>query len=146
MTGNSAMEIECITEFADQVFEVLSINSPEDHLKAIKMAERVQEEYDKNPSESLDMLIGMIFQTVEKYEEEAPEFSKFNTACESVPQDLAILKTLMSQYKLSGADFKEEIGSKSFVSRILKGERQLTKQHIQNLSNRFGLTPSLFFT
>lgn len=38
-----------------------------------------------------------------------------------------------------------EIGSKSVVSRVLSGERNLTKKHIQALSQRFGISPAVFF-
>ncbi len=33
----------------------------------------------------------------------------------------------------------------SLVSRILSGERNLTKKHIQALSKRFGISPAGFF-
>ncbi len=31
------------------------------------------------------------------------------------------------------------------TSKILNGERQLTLEHIRNLSKRFGVSPSVFF-
>ena len=52
----------------------------------------------------------------------------------------------MSQYHLKGEDLKNEIGSKSLVSMILNGKRKLTTEHIQALSNRFNISPSLFFS
>ena len=37
----------------------------------------------------------------------------------------------MDQYQLNTTDFKEELGSRSYVSRILNGERNLTLEHIK---------------
>jgi HTH-type transcriptional regulator/antitoxin HigA len=50
----------------------------------------------------------------------------------------------MEQHKLGVADLPE-IGSKSLVSRILNGERRLTRNHIEALSKRFNINPALFF-
>jgi HTH-type transcriptional regulator/antitoxin HigA len=38
-----------------------------------------------------------------------------------------------------------EIGSKSMVSRVLSGQRNLTKKHIEALCQRFHISPVLFF-
>ena len=51
----------------------------------------------------------------------------------------------MKQYNLKANDLKNEIGGKSLVSMILNGKRKLTTDHIQALSNRFKISPSLFF-
>ncbi|EHF5014944.1 helix-turn-helix domain-containing protein, partial [Enterobacter hormaechei] len=45
---------------------------------------------------------------------------------------------------LTISDFKDEIGSKSMVSRVLNGQRQLTLNHIKKLAARFGVSPALF--
>ena len=60
------------------------------------------------------------------------------------PADLAMLCLLMDQHDLGTADLPE-IGSKSMVSRVLSGERNLSKKHIQALSERFDINPGLFF-
>jgi len=56
-----------------------------------------------------------------------------------------VLRVLMDQHNLTISEFKNEIGSKSLVSMILNGKRNLTKEHICKLSQRFNLNPSLFF-
>lgn len=38
-----------------------------------------------------------------------------------------------------------EIGTQSVVSEILAGKRDLTVTHIRGLSERFGLSPAVFF-
>lgn len=59
---------------------------------------------------------------------------------------IAILKTLMSQHRLQMTDLPE-LGSKSNVSKLLNAAkgRKLTRQHIELLSKRFGVSPALFF-
>jgi HTH-type transcriptional regulator/antitoxin HigA len=56
-----------------------------------------------------------------------------------------MLRLLMDQYGFGVADLTE-IGRKSLVSKILNERgRQLTRQHIDALSKRFGISPALFF-
>ncbi|MNC82704.1 Antitoxin HigA [compost metagenome] len=62
----------------------------------------------------------------------------------ALPPGIAVLRTLMDQYELNQNDFQQEIGSKSMVSRVLRGERQLTTEHIRKLAQRFGISPALF--
>jgi HTH-type transcriptional regulator/antitoxin HigA len=71
-------------------------------------------------------------------------FRAFHDEAMGIPRDLAVLGVLMDQYGL-GVNDLPEIGSKSLVSRILSGERNLTKKHIQALSERFGISPAAFF-
>ncbi|HTM64438.1 MAG TPA: helix-turn-helix domain-containing protein [Gammaproteobacteria bacterium] len=54
-----------------------------------------------------------------------------------------MLEFLMNEHGLSQNDLPE-IGSQSLVSKILSGERKLTVEHIQQLSNRFGVSTFLF--
>lgn len=54
-----------------------------------------------------------------------------------------MLKFIMEEHNLGQSDLPE-IGSQSLVSKILKGERQLTLEHIRHLSKRFGVSPAVF--
>lgn len=56
---------------------------------------------------------------------------------------IGMLEFLMEEHKLSQGDLPE-IGSQSLVSKILSGERQLTVEHVKNLSRRFGVSPAVF--
>lgn len=56
---------------------------------------------------------------------------------------IEMLKFLMEEHNLGQGDLPE-IGSQSLVSKILKGERQLTLEHIRHLSKRFGVSPAVF--
>ena len=46
--------------------------------------------------------------------------------------------------ELKGTDFPK-IGNKTLISKILNGRRSLTKEHIAKLSERFAISPALFF-
>ena len=64
----------------------------------------------------------------------------------AMPSGLAVLRTLMDQYNLTTADFQDEIGSTSMVSRVLNGERQLNINYIKKLAARFGVSPLMFIS
>ncbi len=72
------------------------------------------------------------------------QFKLFNEQVKKLDSGIATLKVIMEQHRLGMADLPE-IGSKSLVSRILRGERRLTRDHIEALSKRFNLSPALFF-
>lgn len=55
------------------------------------------------------------------------------------------LKALIKRDNLTYADLREEIGSKSYVSLIISGKRNLTRGHIQKLTARFRIPPMVFF-
>ena len=69
----------------------------------------------------------------------------FEVSARNIPQEISVLRVLMAQYKLTISDFEEEIGSKSLVSMMLDGRKNLTKEHIAKLSRRYNLNPSIFF-
>lgn len=56
-----------------------------------------------------------------------------------------VLKFLLDQNGLSQRDIAPELGSESTVSLILSGKRRLNRDHIERLSQRFHLSPSVFF-
>ena len=50
----------------------------------------------------------------------------------------------MDQYHLKADDLKNEIGSKSLVSMVISGKRNLTVDHIKSLAKRFSVSPAIF--
>ena len=64
-----------------------------------------------------------------------------------VPQaePVDVLRFLLDQNGLSQRDIAEELGSESTVSLVLSGKRQLNRDHIARLSERFHVAPSVFF-
>lgn len=113
-------------------------NSRSDYQSAIQLVEQLIENDPDNP------LIDMISAKIDAYENNAPEFKEFNELLVKSNSGIAVLRVLMDQYNLKTTDFQNELGSRSYVSRILKGERGLTLEHIKNLSVRFGIPASIF--
>ena len=56
-----------------------------------------------------------------------------------------VLAELMAANNLKRKDFAPLLGSESIVSEVLHGKRELNKQHIEKLSQRFKVSPALFF-
>lgn len=138
---NRAFEI--VQKRADALFQVASfvghINNKKDYEQALRFMDNLIEDYDRNK-----LLIEVLSCAIERWEDEAKEFSEFNKRISEVDSGEALFQTLMEQYNLGVSDFPE-IGSKSLISKILHGERRLTRDHIQLLSERFHISPALFF-
>lgn len=62
---------------------------------------------------------------------------------EAKPAD--VLRFLLDQNGLAQRDIAGEMGGESIVSRVLAGKRQLNREHIVRLSQRFGVSPAVFF-
>ena len=58
---------------------------------------------------------------------------------------LGVLRFLMEQHGLKQKDLAGVFGSPSIVSEVLSGKREMNKEHIKRLSERFGVSPELFF-
>jgi HTH-type transcriptional regulator/antitoxin HigA len=56
-----------------------------------------------------------------------------------------VLGFLMEQHDLSQYDLAKELGGQPVVSQILKGKRRLTREHIERLSKRFGVSAATFY-
>lgn len=58
---------------------------------------------------------------------------------------LDTLRFLMDQHGLQQKDMVDVFGTPSIVSEVLNGKRELNKDHIKRLSERFHVSPELFF-
>ena len=56
-----------------------------------------------------------------------------------------VLTELMAANNLKQKDLAPLLGSKSVVSEVLSHKRELNKQHIEKLGQRFKVSPALFF-
>lgn len=56
-----------------------------------------------------------------------------------------MLAFLMDQHSLKQKDLVDVFGTRSIVSEVLAGKREMNKAHIQKLSQRFGVSPEVFF-
>jgi HTH-type transcriptional regulator/antitoxin HigA len=57
---------------------------------------------------------------------------------------LDALKYLLEQNELTASDLGELLGNRSLGSKILRGERALSKTHLRILAKRFNVEPGLF--
>jgi HTH-type transcriptional regulator / antitoxin HigA len=81
--------------------------------------------------------INLLSMLVERYEAERfpiPDLSA-----------LDMLRYLMEIKGIKQSDLVELLGSQSLVSMILSGDRNLTTQHITDLSRFFRVSPAVFF-
>ena len=58
---------------------------------------------------------------------------------------LAVLAFLMDQHGLKQIDLSDVFGTRSITSEVLSGKRELNKEQIRRLSDRFHVSPELFF-
>ncbi|MGU5817337.1 helix-turn-helix domain-containing protein [Aeromonas hydrophila] len=130
-----------IREVLVQVPYIAHINNQDYYERALKLIDELVDDYDTNRQ-----LIELLAISIERWEDGANEFADFNKALACVEPGIAVLKTLMSQYRLGVADLPE-LGSKSNVSKLLNAAKgkKLTRQHIEALSKRFAVSPALFF-
>jgi len=56
-----------------------------------------------------------------------------------------VLTELMTANNLKQKDLAPLLGSESIVSEVLSRKRELNKRHIEKLSQRFKVSPALFF-
>lgn len=57
-----------------------------------------------------------------------------------------MLRHLMDSNNLRQVDLLDVFGTASVISEVLNGKRELSKTHIAKLSERFHLSPALFFS
>ncbi len=119
---------------------LVHIQNKEEYQLALSLMDELIEEYTV-----YKQLIEVLSSSIEEWENSSTEFSEFNSQIKQIDNGVAVLRTLMEQYELKTNDFKDEIGGKSMVSMILSGSRKLSRGHIQALSSRFHISPSLFF-
>jgi HTH-type transcriptional regulator/antitoxin HigA len=131
--------------FAHEASNILHIKTKEDYEKALEIIEHLFNESKDDIDDPLNDLIDIISKSIERYESRQEDIINFDRKAGDINQEVSILRVLMEQHNLTVSGFKNEIGSKSLVSMILNGKRNLTKEHITKLSKRFSLSPVVFF-
>ena len=56
-----------------------------------------------------------------------------------------VLRFLMEQHGLKQKDLADVFGTRSIVSEVLSGKRKLNSEHLRRLSERFHISPEVFF-
>ena len=115
----------------------LSIRTEHDYKRAVQMLDGLLDEIGDNEHHPLSSYLEVLGTLIENYETDHIEITKAST--------VDVLKFLMEQRGLSQGDFQDEIGSQGVVSEILHGKRELNARQIKALSERFGVSPAVFF-
>ncbi|WP_245986621.1 helix-turn-helix domain-containing protein [Vibrio pectenicida] len=136
------MDIKSLKELSFEINAQMpwlaGIQSNQQYQELIKLMGNLVTDYDANKP-----LIDLLFPVIERYEDNSELFQKFNEHIDSLDKGQAMLSVIIDQYGLKLGDLPE-VGGKSLVSLILKGERKLTTSHIQALSRRFGIPKHMF--
>lgn len=103
----------------------------------ILMRERESGSLDAASHEAVGKYLSAAVLFVEEYERK--EFP----AGPATPEE--VLRFLMEQHDLTQYDLSKELGGQPVVSDVLRGKRRLTREHIERLSKRFGVTPASFY-
>ena len=138
-----SFENACI-DFANEYQSHLTILSEDHYQQTLELLERFLDRSVEGKNNPYKFIIDMLSTAIEDYENKDPEVIEFLKEIEKLDSNVSLLNILMDQYNLKQSELPE-IGDKSTVSRILSGERKLNTDHIQKLSNRFGISPSEFF-
>jgi HTH-type transcriptional regulator/antitoxin HigA len=134
LTHNYAEQI--INHFS-HVAKYLKVPSNEDeNQKLIKFVRELKTFTKGKYIRELTVLLNLIYANIDIYEKHAYPIEH------SSPEEM--LEFLMEQHGLTQSDLPE-LGSQPHVSKILSGERNLTKDQIAALSTRFGVSPAVFF-
>jgi HTH-type transcriptional regulator/antitoxin HigA len=89
------------------------------------------------PTQAEEEAIELLTLLIERYEAERYPVP------DAAPID--VLRFLLEQNGLSQRDIAAELGSESTVSLVLSGKRRLNRDHIARLSQRFRVSPAVFF-
>ncbi|MBT00231.1 MAG: transcriptional regulator [Oceanospirillaceae bacterium] len=136
--------IDAYQAFMETAQPLINIETQEQYEATLETLEQVLDSAGDTLDDPMNPLIDMLSHAIERYESRDEELLAFIDEAESLPADIALLRTLMSQHRLTGSDLPE-IGDKTMVSKVLNGKRTLSRQAIEKLSKRFNLKPSMFF-
>lgn len=141
---SESMVVKKFKGFADTAMPLLFIKNKESYNDALHLIELLLEKVGDDETKAEQHLINILGDAIAIYESKQNETIRFLHDVKNKNRETGILRTLIEQHHLKLHEFPE-IGDKSLVSKILSGERQLTKNHIKKLSDRFKIDPGLFF-
>ena len=88
-------------------------------------------------TEAEEKLIALLTVLIEKFE------NQYYPVLDVGPLD--IIRHLMEEHNLRQKDLVDVFGTESIVSDVLNGKREINKEHIRRLSERFKVSPAVFF-
>ena len=124
-------EVKAVSQFLLQ----FQINTDNDLNQAIAYAEELTNIFE-NENTEIEPLLDFVLAVIEKYED------KHYPVKRSSPVE--VLKFLMDQHGHKQKDLTD-VATKSVISEILNGKRQLNKNHIVKLSKKYHTSPAVFF-
>lgn len=119
-----------------RLFPLRPITDSISHGNAVELAARLAG-HPKLSKDQRDYLI-VLSTIIGSYESQTSTESRSRTT----PIDM--LTHLMELHGMSASALGELLGSRELGSRILRGERELSKAHIRALANHFKVNPGLF--
>ncbi len=131
--------------FYEQASQIIDIKSAEDYANALDFIEHLMTTNENNAESPILHLINIVATSIEKYEDNFEEMKEYIREVDALDPAVSTLRVIIDQNHLAYSDLKEEIGSKSLVSQIIHGTKNLTRNHIAKLSERFHVSPELFF-
>jgi HTH-type transcriptional regulator / antitoxin HigA len=111
------------------------IHGDQENRRHIEMLERLTGQ--ESVTEAEKKLIALLTVLIEEFE------SKNYPVLDVGPLD--IIRHLMEEHQLRQKDLVDVFGTESIVSDVLNGKRELNKDHIKRLSERFKVSPAVFF-
>ncbi len=131
------MKIENQHEYAQLLADLLPhvIHTEEENERYTGALETLLDKRDRTAEES--RMVELLTLLIEDFEE------KHYFLPPAKPRD--VVRHLMESNRLRQADLIDVFGAESTVSEVLSGKRDLAKSHIEKLSQRFNVSPELFF-
>jgi len=135
--------MEIMSALANPVYTALLAKFPpriirtdeqnESYIQALHDLEEHQDRWSPEEAELADLFALLI----EDYEEKHYRLPKASP--------IEVIEFLMDQHGLKQKDLADVFGTPSIVSEVLNGKRELNKEHIRRLSERFHVSPEMFF-
>jgi HTH-type transcriptional regulator/antitoxin HigA len=123
-------------KYALELSSPTAITSEMQHRAYLSVLEALADK--ANPTSVEEKYADVLITLIEAYEE------KHYPVPDASPVD--VLRALMDANNLRQKDLAEVLGRpESTVSALLSGERPLTRQHIEKFSERFHVSPAVFF-
>ena len=122
-------------KYALEVGTPTPITSDRQHAEYLSVLDKLASK--GNPTKEEEKYAAVLLALVEAYEEEHHSISDASP--------VQVLRALMEANDLRQKDLVPIFGSESIVSEVLHKKRALNKTHIERLSKRFRVSPSVFF-
>lgn len=131
------IQLENISKAWPSIKSVFSVpHSVKEYQSLVKTLDQLIDEIGDNENHDLSPVMETIGKLIENYEDQNFSFNEASA--------IDALKYLMKEHNLKQSDMKE-IGSQGVVSEILMGKRTLNIEQIKKISERFHVSPLVFF-